>query len=190
VKTYLMGRGLAAAVLDILHTAGRLYADFRSNAVFTHARPTGEITGCEKRGTGPEKWTGASGSKSGFFLEGTKPGLVIVESAIDALSCVQLTAMSAVSVGGANLVAAKEWAQWAQKQGMPVHAGQDRDNAGEAMAKALVASGATRLLPPLGAKDWSEAVEYKAKEQERMFALERELFLKETKQDRGKGMSR
>lgn len=156
VRHYLVGvRGCAARLVDQLHEAGALFADKFSNAVFVHS----ENSGVEMRGTGAVPFKGARGKKSGWLVRGTRPGLVVCESAIDALSVVQSTCMSAVSVGGSNLAAALRWAREWFAKGEPVYAGHDADAAGARQAAALMSAEpcVTRLAPPQG-KDWNESL--------------------------------
>ncbi len=156
VRQYLVGvRGCAARLVDQLHEAGALFADKFSNAVFVHS----ENSGVELRGTGAVPFKGSRGTKSGFLVRGTRPGLVVCESAIDAFSVVQSTCMSAVSVGGSNLAAALRWAREWLAKGEPVYAGHDADAAGARQASALMSAEpcVTRLAPPQG-KDWNESL--------------------------------
>ena len=93
VRHYLADvRGLEPAELDHLHAQGYLYADARRNAVFWSGGQLAEL-----RGTGSRQWRGlARGSRrmveGGFSFQAAEvfDRVVLVESAIDALSYFQL----------------------------------------------------------------------------------------------------
>lgn len=164
VQAYLTHqRNLPAALLAPLVQAGCLYADARANAVFLLGESAAQAVGAELRGTAPGvSWRGmAPGSRKdrGFFAVGAvrAAGVVLCESAIDALSCHLLHPdHRCVSTSGARPNPA--WLGALLRAGSPVLCGFDRDPTGEAMARRLIAlhPSVTRLLPP--AKDWNEAL--------------------------------
>lgn len=89
VRNYLISeRGLNPKLVDKLHERGRLYADFLQNACFRYGS-----TSVERSGTRGVRWKGFAGVKAeGFVLKtvNDSPGAVFVESAIDALSFMDL----------------------------------------------------------------------------------------------------
>lgn len=93
VKTYLIEqRGLNPTVVDWLHKKQMVFADARENACFRYG-----TKGVERSGTRPGvKWKNFAGTKKqGFLLRSKKnaPGVVIVESALDAIAFAQLKAI-------------------------------------------------------------------------------------------------
>ena len=97
VRQYLTRRrGLSASLLDPLLASGKLYADRRGNAVFLLMAGKAQYpVGAELRGTGPQAWRGmAPGTRKnlGYFWIGVQGcrEIVLCESAIDAISCLQL----------------------------------------------------------------------------------------------------
>lgn len=89
-------RHLSASLLEPLIESGKLYADNRANAVFLLvAGKAHRPVGAELRGTGPQVWRGmAPGTRKdwGYFWIGAQGsrGIVLCESAIDAISCFQM----------------------------------------------------------------------------------------------------
>ena len=161
VRRYLTAqRRLAAALLDPLIEAGTLYADARANAVFLLRDPHGQPVGAELRGTGPIAWRGmASGSRKDlgcFAMPATNlEAIVLCESAIDALSCHALhPTYRCLSTAGARPDPA--WLPHLITQGHPLFCGFDRDDTGEAMARAMIAlhPSIQRLRP--ARKDWNQ----------------------------------
>ena len=97
VLQYLTGqRSLPAQFLEPLVESGKLYADRRGNAVFLLVAGRAQRpVGAELRGTGPRVWRGmAPGTRKdlGYFWIGAQGsrGIVLCESAIDAISCFQM----------------------------------------------------------------------------------------------------
>jgi hypothetical protein len=157
VKAYLTAaRALPAVLVNALVEQGRLYADRWSNAVFL----TDDCQGCEIRGTGTTPFHGHRGRKTGFTVSGDPNKLVLVEGAIEALSCTAMTGMTSVSTGGANAARAAEIGREWIKRGATVHAGQNADEAGEKQASRLIelVPSAHRLVPQLGCTDWNDAL--------------------------------
>jgi hypothetical protein len=93
VRRYLVQeRKLPATLLASLAQSGTVYADARANAVFLLLDNAGHPVGAELRGTMGTDWRGmAPGSRKdrGFFSlpAAIADGIVLCESAIDAISC-------------------------------------------------------------------------------------------------------
>lgn len=163
VREYLCReRALDPALLDPLIAAGTLYADARSNAVFLMRSPNAEPVGAELRGTTPARWRGlAPGSRKdlGFFAAGpaTASQIVLCESAIDALSCLQLRP-GTLCLSTAGAASRPAWLRPLLNQGREVHCGFDADLVGERQAQALLAQyPALKRLRP-NAHDWNDAL--------------------------------
>ncbi|RYF51452.1 MAG: DUF3991 domain-containing protein [Cytophagaceae bacterium] len=158
VTAYLTAtRGIPAALVSSLVELGRVYADKFSNVVFL----TDDGKGCEIRGTGTTPFHGQRGPKTGHTVSGDPSKVVIVESAIEALSCTSMTGMTAVSTGGANLARAVEIARSWLSKGATVFAGQNSDLDGEKQALKLMEQvpEVHRLPPRLKASDWNDALQ-------------------------------
>jgi hypothetical protein len=164
VRHYLTRRRrLAAAVIEPLVQAGRLYADNRANAVFVlvAGKPHRPV-GAELRGTGPRVWRGmAPGTRkdSGYFWVGVPGGreIVLCESAIDALSCFQMHP-DRICISTSGVRSNPRWLQGLLARGYRVHCGFDADAAGNAAATRMIAlhPAVQRLRPP--AHDWNDAL--------------------------------
>lgn len=164
VRAYLIQRRhLAAALLEPLLEAGKLYADRRGNAVFVLvAGKANRPVGAELRGTGPRVWRGmAPGSDKdlGFFWVGARDSrrIVLCESPIDAISCLQLhPGRICISTSGAR--ANPPWLTALIARGYHIHCGFDADLAGDAAASRMIALHPTvcRLRP--SAKDWNDVL--------------------------------
>jgi hypothetical protein len=170
VKRYLIQeRALPATLIDRLIEAGTLYADGRANAVFLLRGKLNVPVGAELRGTGPSAWRGmAPGSQKdlGFFsvsfseLAAPTPspdGLILCESAIDAISCLVLHPQHrCLSTSGAR--PDPRWLLDLIHSGSPVFCGFDTDATGEAMAQAMIALHPTvqRLRP--ARHDWNDTL--------------------------------
>lgn len=157
VSTYLTKvRGIPAALVASLVQAGRIYADKFANAVFL----TDDRAGCEIRGTGSTVFHGQRGPKTGYTVPGDPKKVVLVESAIEAMSCNAMTGHTAISMGGANLVRASEIARAWIAKGAAVFAGQNADKDGDKQASSLIAKASKvhRLKPQFGASDWNDAL--------------------------------
>lgn len=164
VRHYLIDqRHLAAALLEPLLESGRIYADPRGNAVFLLvAGKDQRPVGAELRGTGPRVWRGlASGTRKddGYFWIGTPGGreLVLCESAIDAISCLQLYPWR-ICLSTAGVRVRPRWLPGLIARGYQIHCGFDADEPGDGAAAHLIALHPVvqRLRPP--AHDWNDAL--------------------------------
>ncbi|GJL84214.1 MAG: hypothetical protein DHS20C12_28390 [Pseudohongiella sp.] len=166
---YLQARGISVSTMSLAMFAGRIRSDRRANALFPHRDETG-ICGFELKN---DRFTGYSrGGKRGLWTTRNvieQQQLVICESAIDALSYMQLTGCQAV--GLASMAGA-----WGQRTGRLLKAllsksaiaevvlAFDNDDAGEWYAThaqaTLRESGrrVRRLLPADGHKDWNDCL--------------------------------
>ena len=164
VRRYLTERRhLAASLLEPLIQSGKLYADSRGNAVFLLvAGRANRPVGAELRGTGPQIWRGmAPGTRKdlGYFWIGT-PGcreIVLCESAIDAMSCVQMHPQR-LSISTSGVRANPPWLRALMARGYQLYCGFDADEPGDAAAERMIAlyPGIQRLRPP--AHDWNDAL--------------------------------
>jgi len=161
VREYLSAeRALDPALLEPLIAAGTLYADGRGNAVFLMRSPAGERVGAELRGTTLARWRGmAPGSRKelGCFSAGpaTATQVVLCESAIDALSCLQLRP-GTLCLSTAGAASRPAWLKPLLDEGREVFCGFDADAAGERLAQALLAFyPAIRRLRP-SRHDWND----------------------------------
>lgn len=163
VTRYLVGeRCLPAPVIDPLIEAGSIYADRRANAVFLLRREDGRPVGAELRGTTRRPWRGmAPGSKKDLGYFSVRPpqtaGVVLCESAIDALSCFALHP-SFLCLSTAGVRPNPRWLDALLQDGQEVACGFDADPAGDAAARAMIAlhPSVTRLRPSL--KDWNDVL--------------------------------
>ncbi|MBI4868348.1 MAG: DUF3991 domain-containing protein [Candidatus Wallbacteria bacterium] len=154
-------RRLPHSLIRPLMEAGRIYADRNANAVFLMLGERDAPVGAELRGTSSRSWRGlAPGSKKdlGYFsVAPTDPtGVVLCESAIDALSCLVLRPeLRCISTAGAR--PDPIWLANLLGRG-DVHCGFDADPAGDAAANAMVRRHPTvlRLRPPR--HDWNDAL--------------------------------
>uniref|UniRef100_UPI000D4E7738 DUF3854 domain-containing protein n=1 Tax=Chlorogloea sp. CCALA 695 TaxID=2107693 RepID=UPI000D4E7738 len=169
VRQYLIQkRQLPVALVDELHSQGKIYADAKQNAVFLRQDIEGNLTGASLRGTyNDSSFKGlATGSQraGGWFSfvqgEGQLQRIVLVESAIDALSAAALAEQPGrtmfVSTDGAGSVPTS-WLRQQQQQGVEIVAAHDSDRPGEDMAWRLAAElgSVIRATPTVG-KDWNE----------------------------------
>lgn len=145
-----------------LINAGHLYADLRANAIFLLLGKENTPVGAEIRGTGSRSWRGmAPGSRKdlGYFRIGPDSftGIVLCESAIDAISCLVLhSSRLCISTSGAR--ANPAWLPELINFRLPVYCGFDADHTGEHMANSMIARYPTiqRLRPPW--HDWNESL--------------------------------
>jgi hypothetical protein len=167
VRQYLIGeRALPSALIDPLIQSGALYADPRANAVFLLLGKENQPVGAELRGTTLRPWHGlAPGSQKdlGFFAipAGPLPAIILVESAIDAISCFALYPQyRCISTAGAR--PNPRWLAPLIAQGYLVSCGFDADPTGEAMAHAMIARhpSVQRLRPPH--HDWNDVLKARA----------------------------
>jgi hypothetical protein len=155
-------RRLPRTVLESLIDSGVLYADGRANAVFLLLGKEKQPVGAELRGTTLRPWRGlAPGSRkdSGFFAvpADPRPALILVESAIDAISCLALHQdYYCISTAGAR--PNPRWLASLLDQGRRVYCGFDADAVGEQMAQAMIAIHPTvqRLRPT--EHDWNDVL--------------------------------
>jgi hypothetical protein len=171
VKHYLVAaRAIPPAVVEPLIESGRLYADSRANAVFVLLGNRSTPVGAELRATGQRPWRGmAPGSSKdlGFFdvrpaeaegiLKDSPAGVILCESAIDALSCFAIHPRHrCISTAGARPNPC--WLASLIQQGHQVHCGFDADPTGENMARAMIALHPTvqRLRPSV--HDWNDVL--------------------------------
>lgn len=167
VKEYLaQQRGITPTLLDPLIQSGTLYADTRANAVFLLLGKENLPVGAELRGTTQRVWRGlAPGSQKDlgcFSIPATPlPGIILCESAIDAISCFALHPHHrCLSTAGAR--PNPRWLQPLLNQGHPVYCGFDADPTGDDMARAMTALHPTvkRLRPP--EHDWNDVLKAQA----------------------------
>ena len=167
VKEYLAHqRGITPTLLDPLIQSGTLYADTRANAVFLLLGKENLPVGAELRGTTQRIWRGlAPGSQKElgcFSIPATPlPGIILCESAIDAISCFALHPHHrCLSTAGAR--PNPRWLQPLLNQGHPVYCGFDADPTGDDMARAMTALHPTvkRLRPP--EHDWNDVLKAQA----------------------------
>jgi ATP-dependent exoDNAse (exonuclease V) alpha subunit len=166
VRQYLVGqRKLPLALVDELHSQGIIYADGKQNAVFLRQDIANNVTGASLRGTyqGSSFKGLATGSQreNGWFSfvqgEGELKRIVLVESAIDALSAAALAEQPGkaifISTDGTGSIPTT----WLQQEGVVIVAAHDSDRAGEEMAwrLAMEINSVSRAVPTYG-KDWNE----------------------------------
>lgn len=164
VRQYLLAeRALAPALVEPLIQAGTLYADGRANAVFLLLGKEKQPVGAELRGTSVRAWRGlAPGSKKdlGYFAipaEDCRWAIILVESAIDAISCFALHPHHrCLSTAGAR--PDPGWLPALLDQGHRVFCGFDADPTGDALALAMIARhpAVQRLRPPQ--HDWNDVL--------------------------------
>ncbi len=163
VRQYLIReRRLPSALIESLIDSGVVYADARANAVFLLLGKEKQAVGAELRGTTARPWRGlAPGSRKdlGYFAVPIEPlpAIVLVESAIDAMSCFALhPGHRCLSTAGAR--PNPGWLADLVNQRGSVYCGFDVDATGEAMAQAMIALYPTvqRLRPPR--HDWNDAL--------------------------------
>jgi hypothetical protein len=167
VRQYLVRqRRLPSALVESLIQSGTLYADHRANAVFLLLGKDQQPVGAELRGTTPRPWRGlAPGSQKdlGFFAVPADPlpALILVESAIDAISCFALhPGHRCLSTAGAR--PNPHWLATLINQGCSVQCGFDADPVGDTMARTLIALHPTvqRLRP--SQHDWNDVLQVRS----------------------------
>lgn len=160
VRQYLTEvRSLANTLVDKLKDQGWIGADFRNNAFFLKVLGN-RTTSAELRGTGQSQFKGSRGrSSEGVFpvIEG-KQTLAVCESAIDAISYVQLhPGSSAIATGGTGKwQAALPYLEKHAHEYQEVVCAADNGQGGSGMAKAL---GLRHDAPPAGFGDWNDAAQ-------------------------------
>ena len=146
--------------MDKLKESGWLGADSRANAFFIKM-VGGKAVAAELRGTGRSDFKGSalgSNSKEGVFVvNGGKQRLAVCESAIDAISYVQLhPEATAISTGGTGKWrAALPFIEQYGKHYQEHVCASDNGVGGEGMAMNL---DLPHDAPPNGFKDWNEAL--------------------------------
>jgi hypothetical protein len=173
VRRYLTEqRGLSATILASLIDDGKLYADTRGNAVFlmVAGKPNRPI-GAELRGTSKQVWRGlAPGTRknAGYFWVGNTDAkqIVLCESAIDAVSCLQLrTQIHAAQLRGecicistAGVRPDAPWLQPLLARGYDIYCGFDTDEPGETASRQMITRHPSiqRLRPPR--HDWNDTL--------------------------------
>ncbi len=172
VRRYLRQRRcLSEKILDSLINDGKLYADGRGNAVFlmVAGRPNRPI-GAELRGTGSRVWRGlAAGTRrdAGYFWIGCAGArsIVLCESAIDAISCLQLQTQKAASLGEecicistAGVRSDAPWLRPLLARRYAIYCGFDTDQPGERASRQMIARHpSVQRLRPLR-HDWNETL--------------------------------
>jgi len=163
VQRYLVAaRGLPRVLIESLIQSGNLYADHRANVVFLLLGKQNNPVGAELRGTTYRSWHGlAPGSQKdlGFFSIPTVPlpAIILVESAIDAISCFALHPQHrCISTAGAR--PNPRWLAALIDQGYSVYCGFDADPTGDKMARAMSAlyPAVQRLRPDQ--HDWNDVL--------------------------------
>lgn len=172
--SYLIGRGIGRALLELPAFAEAVRVDHKGNVLFPHYDEQG-LCGFEVKNNG---FTGFSGGgKKGLWF--SKPDqsartLVFCESAIDAISYYAFNSdhakdLRVMSTGGSVSREQLELARRSMEKlppGSRVVLAFDADEGGEKLAEEVlaVAPGSVfvhRELPPVGmGKDWNEALKY------------------------------
>jgi hypothetical protein len=164
VRRYLAERRhLSPSLIGPLIQSGRLYADNRANAVFLLvAGKANRPIGAELRGTGPQAWRGmAPGTRKnlGYFWVGRKGsrGIVLCESAIDAISCFQIHP-ERICISTSGVRTNPQWLPTLLAHGYTIHCGFDADKPGDNAATRMIAfhPKINRLRPP--SHDWNDAL--------------------------------
>ena len=177
VRSYLtVQRGLSLEIIEPLIASGRIYADRRANAVFlmVAGKPNRPV-GAELRGTGPQVWRGlAKGTRKdgGYFWIGdasssnssgpsTGDGIILCESAIDAISCHQIHATQGVAticISTAGVRSQLPWLAPLIHRGYSIRCGFDDDDAGNRASHLLLRNypSLKRLIP--SAHDWNDVL--------------------------------
>lgn len=168
-------RGLDVELVNRLALEGRVYADARGNAVFAALQPDGRVGGAEVRGTGTKPFHGLSSgsSRDVCFEVETRPGdtsprkLVLVESAIDAISYAQIHEaenLTVASTAGARPTLPQSLAERVE-QFSEIVVAFDADAPGQSMATKLMAAlrATGRKLStavPFFGKDWNDSLRH------------------------------
>jgi hypothetical protein len=178
VANYLVNqRGLDRKLVARMSDENKLYADERGNAVFLAVGEQNEPKGAEIRGTGLTSFHGlASGSDREFCFEVSTqpdnvelPKLVLVESAIDALSYAQMYSQEnlvVASTAGARPNLPRDL-QNRLNNFSEIVVAYDNDKAGLTMAEKLIevlratVTKISRSLPNWG-KDWNDSLRHLA----------------------------
>ena len=166
VKNYLINnRCLDSRLIESLIDSGKLYADYRSNAVFLLLGKEKKVVGAELIGTLNIRWKGlAAGSNKNegyFYVKGeNSKNIVLCESAIDAISLMTLNSqLGVISTSGAN--PNPSWLLNLIQKDYKIYCGFDSDKTGYLMAAKLMEKypKLKRLRPPK--KDWNDYLKSK-----------------------------
>jgi len=161
VKNYLINnRCIDSKLIENVIDTGKIYADYRGNAVFLLLGKEKKVVGAELRGTSNKCWRGlAPGSikNDGCFyikVENSR-SIVLCESAIDALSFVTLNPKyTAISTSGLN--PNPSWLLSLVQKNYKIYCGFDSDKAGNIFATKImnIYPKIKRLSPHK--KDWND----------------------------------
>lgn len=157
-------RGLSPDLVRSVIATGDVYGDDRKNAVFLRRDPSGNVTGCMKRGTQPKRFVQVLGDKkTGWFSYGerkTPRVIAICESAIDALSFYDLQQQAGaaggllvISTDGCGQIPADLAERYPRAK---IVAAPDKDKAGNGLAEKIREHYPhCERMKPAG-KDWNE----------------------------------
>jgi hypothetical protein len=171
-SAYLNSRAIRPAILSSARFVGTFREDARGNVLFPH-RDSAGLSGFESKNHG---WTSFStGGVRALWRSSCLPGdqrLVLVESAIDAISFHQLHgepragyASTAGTLSRHQREVLRETFAGLQR-GTVVDLAFDRDEAGEKLADEVRAIGGaefTRVIAPVG-KDWNESLQIRERD--------------------------
>ena len=168
VREYLTRqRGLDPAILDRGFQQQILGADHRVNAVFLTRDACNTPVGAELRGTrpGPPFRGMAPGSRKargGFWIaRNTQPrAALLVESAIDALSAIQMTSMPRIDLFLSTAGLATSLPAWIHAFDLhKIACGYDADHAGDHAARRLIQTNPNiARIRPQGHSDWNDCL--------------------------------
>lgn len=163
-------RSLNAELVDSFRQDGRIYADGRRNAVFLCTDASGTLTGAECVGTHRRAdgrrfrgmTRGSRKAAGGFWTRktgaATAPVVFLAESAIDALSALSMDSGAPAAIYASTAGICQNLPDWLEAFGpTAVTCGFDADDAGDAAARALMATDPrVSRTRPEGARDWNE----------------------------------
>ena len=155
-------RCIPLSLINALIGSGKLYADYRGNAVFLLLGKEKKVVGAELRGTTHFPWHSmAPGSRKdlgAFYVKSPNPKKVVIcESAIDAISCFTLTPNCiAISTSGAN--PNPLWLLHFINKGFEIYCGFDSDDIGDRLAQKMIEiyPSVKRLTPDK--HDWNDVL--------------------------------
>lgn len=158
VRDYLTKtRGLAGELIDKLKERGWIYSDRRNNAVFVYADAQSKKIAYELKGTTDVPFVQSQGDSGRgiFIVPGGTDKLAVCESAIDAISYVQLHPQcTAIAVAGTGKYeAARSFIEQHRERFDDVVCASDHDGPGAMMAVNL---GLAHEPPPRLGADWNE----------------------------------
>ena len=156
VKLWLMAqRGIPERLLDMMHGAGKVYADARGNAVFPRADG-----GAFVRGTAgiDYKRTYGKAEAGPYVLPGDEPDIMMCEGPIDALALKAMHPHSTVIAVGGNLLKLEHLIKY-NRNAHQWHIATDNDPAGDRLAEQVQRHfKGKRYAPPRDYKDWAEYI--------------------------------